>query len=135
MTITIDLTADLESRLLQEAAKQGIDPGQYIVHAVQARLQGQDSAAPSLDAEQSRLIEEINRGLSQTDWDRYYALIAMRQADALNSDELAELAAASHRIEEQNADRMEHLAKLARLRGATLPELLDQLGIAPPPVT
>jgi hypothetical protein len=134
MTITVDLTADLESRLLQEAARQGIDPGQFVVHAVRARLQAENAAAPRLDAEQSRLLEEINRGLSQSEWDRYYTLVAKRQAEALSDGELAELTATSHRIEELNARRMEHLAELARLRGTTLPELLEQLGIVPPPV-
>ena len=134
MNITVDITADLESRLLQEAAKHGVDPGQYIVHAVRARLQGQDPTAPCLDAEQSRLLEDINRGLSQTQWSRYYALVAKRQSAALTDDEYAELTAASNRIEELNAHRMERLAELARLRGTSLSELLDQLGIVPPPV-
>jgi hypothetical protein len=134
MNITVDITADLESRLLHEAAKQGIDPGQFIVHAVRARLQGQDAAAPCLDAEQSRLLEDIHRGLSQTQWSRYYALVAKRQSAALTEDEHAELTAASNRIEELNAHRMERLAELARLRGTSLSELLDHLGIVAPPV-
>jgi hypothetical protein len=134
MNITVDITADLESRLLREAAKHGVDPGQYIVHAVRARLQGQDAAAPCLDAEQSLLLEDINRGLSQTQWNRYYALVAKRQTATLTEDECAELTVASDRIEELNTHRMERLAELARLRGSSLSELLDQLGIVPPPV-
>src|SRR3972149_4076399 len=117
MNITVDITADLESRLLQEAAKQGIDPGQFIVHAVRARLQGQDATAPCLDAEQSRLLEDINRGLSQPQWSRYYALVAKRQTDALTEDEYAELTATSNRIEELNAHRMERLGGVDRFRG------------------
>jgi hypothetical protein len=134
MNITIDIAPDIESRLLQEAARQGLDPGQYVVNAVRARLEDRDHAAPRLDAEQSRLLEEINQGLSQTVWSRYYALVAKRQAGALTENEFAELTAMSERIEELNARRMEHLAELSRLRGTTLPELLDQLGIVPPPV-
>src|SRR3972149_3193314 len=120
MNITVDITADLESRLLQKEAKQGIDPGQFIVHAVRARLQGQDGTAPCLDAEQSRLLEDINRGLSQTQWSRYYALVAKRQTDALTEDEYAELTATSNRIEELNAHRMERLGGGGPLSGPTL---------------
>ena len=68
------------------------------------------------------------------EWDRYYTLVAKRRNGVLSEDESAELTAASNRIEEQNARRMEHLAELARLRNVTLTELLDQLGIVSPPV-
>lgn len=135
MNITVDIAADIESRLLQEAARQGVDPGQYIVNAVRARLEDQNCSAPRLNTEQSRLLEEINQGgLSQTEWSRYYALVAKRQANALTENEYAELTTMSDHIEELNARRMEHLTELARLRGTKLPELLDQLGIVPPPV-
>lgn len=134
MNITVELGADLESRLLQEAAKQGVEPGQFIVNAMRGALQSQKSTATCLDAEESRLLEEINRGLSQAEWSRYYALVAKRQADALIDQEYEELMALSNHIEELNAHRMQRLAELAQLRGTTLPELLDRLGIVPPPV-
>ena len=134
MTITVDIGAELESRLLHAAARQGLDPGQYIVNVVRARLEAQDATAPHLDSEQSRLLEEINQGLSQTQWSRYYELVSQRQAGTLADDEYAELTALSNRIEELNSHRMKRLAELARLRGTTFPELLDQLGVVPPPV-
>jgi hypothetical protein len=134
MTITVDIGAELESRLRHEAAMQGLDPGQFIVNVVRARLESQNTSAPHLDAEQSRLLEEINQGLSRTDWSRYYELVSQRQAGTLADDEYAELTALSNRIEELNSHRMERLAELARLRGTSLPELLDQLGITPPAV-
>jgi hypothetical protein len=120
--------------LLQEAAKQGVEPGQYIVNAMRAALEKQNSTARSLDAEESRLLEEINRGLSQAEWSRYYSLVAKRQAEALTDQEYADLTALSNRIEELNARRMERLSELARRRGTSLAELLDQLGITPPAV-
>jgi hypothetical protein len=134
MTITVDIGTELESRLLDEAAKHGMDPGQYILDAVRARLARESSQSPHLDAQQSRLLEEINRGLSQAEWSRYYALVSKRQAEVLTSDEHAELASLTSRIEELNAHRMERIVELARLRGTSLPELLDQLGITPPAV-
>jgi hypothetical protein len=134
MTITVDIGADLESRLLQEAAKQGVEPGQYIVNAMRAALEKQNATASPLDAEESRLLEQINRGLSQAEWSRYYSLVAKRQAEALTEEEYAELTGLSGCIEELNAGRMERLSELARRRGTSLAELLDELGITPPAV-
>jgi hypothetical protein len=134
MNLTVDIAPDLESRLLQEAAKQGVDPSEFVAAAVRARLHSDSKTAPCLDAEQSRLVEDINRGLSESKWNRYYALIAKRQQGLLTEDEYAELVATSHDIEVLNARRMQCLAELARLRGTNLSDLLDQLGIVPPPV-
>ena len=134
MTITIDLTAELEARLLQEAAKHGMDPDQFIVLAMRSRLQQQEPSAPRLDPRQSELLEQINQGLSQSEWDRYYALVAQRQAETLSESDYAELTATSRRIEELNTRRQELLVELARHRGTSLPELLDELGIVPPTV-
>jgi hypothetical protein len=111
-----------------------MDPGQYIVQAMRSRLQQQDPSAPRLDPRQSKLLEQINQGLSQCEWDRYYALVANRQAGTLSEGDYAELNATSNRIEELNARRLELLAELARLREVSLSELLDELGIVPPPV-
>jgi hypothetical protein len=60
--------------------------------------------------------------------------VAKRQAEALTDEEHAELTALSNYIEELNARRMQRLAELAHLRGITLRELLERLGIAPPAV-
>jgi hypothetical protein len=101
---------------------------------MRAALEKQNATASPLDAEESRLLEQINRGLLQAEWSRYYSLVAKRQAEALTDQEYAELTALSNRIEELNAHRMERLSELARRRGTTLGELLDQLGITPPAV-
>lgn len=134
MNVVVDIAADLEPRLLEQAAKCGVDPGQYIASVVRTKLKDNAAAAHRLDAEQSRLIEEINRGLSAVDWHHYYSLVAKRRSESLSDDEHAKLAALTDRIEELNARRMEQLAELARLRGVSLPDLLDGLGVAPPAV-
>src|SRR5690606_30654763 len=90
------------------------------------------SASESIPAEESQLLEEINRGLSATDWARYHALIAKRQAETIGDEELAELSKLADRIEELNAARLERLAELARLRNKPLPQLMDELGITAP---
>lgn len=134
MTITIDVSDDFERRLREEAARQGMEPGQYIVQAMQPRLERQRLSATALAAQESRLIAEINQGLSQPEWDRYYALVTKRRANTISDEERTELTATSERIEVQNAVRMERLAELAALRDVSLPEILTQLGILPPQV-
>jgi hypothetical protein len=134
MNLIVDIAPDLASRLLQEAAKQGVDPSEFAAAAIQARLRSDSTTAPCLSVEQSRLVEEINRGLSEAEWNRYYALVKKRQQSLLSEDEYAELVATSRDIESLNARRMECLAELARLRGTNLSDLLDQLGIVPPAV-
>src|SRR5690606_15757452 len=93
---------------------------------------GSSSEPPQ--AEECQLLEEINRGLSATDWIRYHPLVAKRQQEAISDDELAELTKLADRIEELNAARMERLAELARLRNTPLPQLMDEMGIAAPAV-
>lgn len=134
MTITIDVTDEFERRLREEAARQGMEPGQYIVQAIQPRLERQRTTTSALARQESRLLAEINQGLSQTEWERYYCLVAKRRAEEITEEECTELAATSERIEAENADRMKRLAELADLRSVTLPELLTQLGVAPPQV-
>lgn len=134
MNLTIDISADLERRLQEEAAKRGMDVDEYVVDSVRSRLENRNGSTSSLDPEQSRLLEEINQGLSDTEWVRYYELVDRRRSGRLSEDEFTELETTSNRIEDLNARRMECLAELARLRNTTLPELLDQLGIVPPPV-
>jgi hypothetical protein len=111
-----------------------MDPREFVVQTIRAQVRPGDSAATHLDAEQSRLVEEINRGLAETQWKRYYELVELRQQEALGTDELSELTELSRRIEEMNTERMGRLSELARLRRTTLPALLTQLGIASPAV-
>lgn len=132
MHLTIDIIPDLESQLLDAAAKQGVDPTQYVVNAVRERLLV--DRAPHFDAIQSELLQEINDGLSQSDWTHYYGLVEKRRSETISDEELAKLVAMTSDIEARNVQRMERLAKLARLRGTTLSKLMNQLGILPPPV-
>jgi len=77
------------------------------------------------------LLRKIHEGLGPETWDRYRELVARRRAEKLTPEEHAELIALSDRIEEANARRIGYVAELADLRKTTLPELMDELGIAP----
>ena len=90
-------------------------------------------AAPSLPPRESELLARINEGLPQRVADRYQELIGKRQAASLTSEEYAELLRLTDEVEELNAERIKHLAELARLRKTSLSNLMTELGIQTPP--
>ncbi len=62
----------------------------------------------------------------------YDQLIAKRQTENLTPDEYSQLLSLSDRIETLEANRIESIAELARLRQTSLTTLMAQLGIQPP---
>jgi hypothetical protein len=134
MVLTIDIAPDLESSLYAAAAKVGVDPGEYVVETLRQRLRTAIPDVACLSPAETRLFDEINRGLSEAEWARYGDLIERRREERLTDEEQAELVALSDRLEQLNVRRLELLAELARLRNKSLRQLMDQLGIQPPPV-
>ncbi len=132
MTLIIDLRPELEAQLKDEAAKTGIDAGTLVIRALEERLQRNRQIVPShLSQEETDLFEKINQGLSESIWQEYHALIAKRRAETLTEEEHAHLIEISDRIEQTHAERMAHLAELARQRQTPLKALMEQLGVKP----
>jgi hypothetical protein len=129
MSVTIELSSELDLRLREEAARLGIDPAEFVVQALRGRLESSASNEHYLNPTESDLLKEINCGLSQSQWQRYHALFAKRRDEQISDDELGELIATSDRIEQLNVQRLASLRQLAQLRGTTLPKLMDELGI------
>lgn len=67
-------------------------------------------------------------------WQHYNELIAKHRAETLSAEEQTELIQISGGIEQANAERMAHLAELARLRHAPLENLMRELGIPSAPL-
>lgn len=134
MVLTIDLVPELESRLREAAADQGVEPREYVLETLRQHLHPSSTDPPCLSAAESRLFHEINRGFSEGDWSHYRQLIEKRRAEQLTAEEHFELTALSDRLERLNVRRLELLTELARLRNTTLSELMDQLGLQPAPV-
>lgn len=74
---------------------------------------------------------EINRSLSQIQWERYDQLVGKRRAETLTPEELDELIALSDQIEKVNVRRIEYLAELAQMRNTTVSAWITELGIRP----
>lgn len=132
MTLTIELTPDIEKQLRSEAAKMGMDANRYIVNTLEERLRQLRAASSHLSREESELLQKINLGIAEEKWRRYRDLIAKRRAETLTTEEHQELIALSDQIEQANARRIGYLAELATRRKLSLETLMRELGIIAP---
>ncbi|MCP4663971.1 MAG: STAS/SEC14 domain-containing protein [bacterium] len=89
--------------------------------------------APRLSKTESELLVRINQGIPQDLQQRYDELIARRREGMLTEAEHGELLRLTEQVEELDVTRVELLAELARLRKSTLPAVMADLGIEPPP--
>jgi hypothetical protein len=85
--------------------------------------------ATRLSAVESALLIRINQGLPSELRERIAVLRAKREDEVITDTEYEELTQLTDRAEELHADRMAALVELAKLRGVSLPVLMDQLGI------
>lgn len=134
MSMTIEISADLEPILKAEAGKAGVDPIAYTHQLLRASLPTEIHRAPAMSAEETRLLNQINQGLSVEELDRYQELIRKRQDESISREEFRQLDAMTRRLEVLQARRMASLARLAALRKVTLPDLMTRLEIQPPDV-
>jgi hypothetical protein len=85
--------------------------------------------APHLSPAESKLLARINQGLPPELRERLALLKARREDESITDAEYEELTRLSDRAEELHAERMAAMAELAKLRGVSLPKLMNQLGI------
>lgn len=132
MPLSIELTGELETRLREEAERDGVQADVWALGALQQRLARPNGDAVRLSERETHLLQQINEGLPDSTWQRYHDLLEKRRAETLSSAEQQELIAISDQIEAADARRAENLAELSRLRGVPLRELIQQLGITAP---
>jgi hypothetical protein len=101
---------------------------EFVSNLLALRARRQTHALPREEAE---LLVKINRGLLPHVRARYDELAAKREAEGLTPQEHEELLQIVDQVEALEAERAEHLTKLARLRAVSLRALMDSLGIGP----
>ncbi|MEM7062950.1 MAG: hypothetical protein AAF572_07290 [Cyanobacteria bacterium P01_B01_bin.77] len=134
MTLTIEITPELEHQINQAAEKAGLSPDTYVLQLLHQNFQSpppQASSGVQLPKGEAELIQIINRSLSDADWQRYNALIEKREAEALTSDEQEELIAWSDQLENDNIKRIQAVAALAQLRHTSIDALMRELDLQP----
>lgn len=132
MTITLEITPDLEEVLRETAAREGLAPDRYVLNLLRQQLKRNQRTPPHLPHEEAELLQKINQGLPGATWERYQALKLKRDDETLTPEEHAELIALTDAIEGWNVQRLEIVSQLAKLRGVQLPEMMKELGLLPP---
>jgi biotin-(acetyl-CoA carboxylase) ligase len=87
---------------------------------------------PCLSSQESELMLQISQAILPDMQSRFDELVAKRQELTLTEAEQVELLQLTDRIEQQDAQRVEALGRLGLLRGRSLPEIMQDLGITPP---
>lgn len=85
--------------------------------------------ASSRSVEEVELLEKINRGVPADVWQRYELLNTKIHEETITEAERREFMEMVNQIEMADAERLHHLMALAQLRGSSVDELMDQLGI------
>ena len=133
MTITVEITPELEEVLRRSAQREGLPPDGYVLKVLEERLGGEERLPPHLSREETTLLQQINQGLPPETWMRYQTLKEKRDARILTPEEYTELLALTNEIELWNARRLELVLALAQLRRVPLRAMMDELGLTPPP--
>ena len=124
--VTSHIEIDLDE-VLQGLARLGTTELEQFVEKVMA-LQAQ-RRAPSLPKDETELLQQINRGLPANVRQRYDVLNAKLHDETITPQEHEELLTLIDRVELADAERMQRLIALARLRGVSVDILMKQLGI------
>lgn len=128
MTITVNLMQELEQSVRRAARRAGVTPDAYVADVLRRHLQAE---TPMLPASESALLQQINIGLSEREWQRYHQLRNRLADETLTPDEQVELLDLTDRIETANVQRVAALIQLAEIRNTSVDALIDQLGIRP----
>jgi hypothetical protein len=126
----IQLTAELSSEQLLQAVTQ-LSPRELTKFLKQVATVRPPQAEHTLSRQESELLLKINQGVPEPVQQRYNELIAKRRAMTLTPDEYTELLNLTDQVELCDAQRMEYLAELARLRQQPLLVVMDELGLTP----
>jgi hypothetical protein len=88
--------------------------------------------ATRLHQSESDLLEQISQGIADSTQQRYVELSTKLRDQTITPDEHQEFLALIDIIEQADANRLQHLVELSRLRQVSLDDLMNQLGIHPP---
>lgn len=128
---TIKVEVQLSSEELLKAVDQLSLPDldQFVSQVLVLQAQRKASTLPEAEVE---LLLKINQGIPSDIQKHYEELMAKRQTETLTHEEHGELLQLTEQIEKLQAQRIEYLAELARLRRTSISALMENLGIQVP---
>lgn len=89
---------------------------------------------PALSKEETELLLKINEGLPEEVQLRYNELLIKQAQESITKAEHRELMELTPRIEAKSVERMKYLLELAKLWNTSVDQVMERLGIKPPPV-
>ncbi len=131
MSITIQLSPELQHRLQQRADKAGLKIDRFINQLLEEKTTTKAKEKQDVKKREALLLRKINKGFNIEFWEKYATLVKKRNEASLSQSEYQALLQLSNQIEEANATRIKYLAQLAALRKMDLDDLMKSLGIAP----
>ena len=133
MALTITIPAEVEAPLRQRAAAKGVDPRGLVVAVLRDRFCSKPvSKANTLDAEETRLFQIINKPVPQKTRELYDQLLKKQKRNRLSRFESDELLRLTNLMEKAQARRIKTVGELAAYRGVDFDDLWDQLGLGKP---
>ncbi len=124
-------TSQIETQQLVDAALQMSRPELKRFVAKIFALKAREETV-SLSRREGELLLKINQGVPEGTQRRYDSLLRKRRHHKLTKAEHRELLMLTQQIEQLDAERLKLLSELAQVRGVSLPELMNDLGIKPP---
>ena len=122
----IKLIADIQSEEL-------LDRVRLFLKEVESEMKALDKP-PALSKEETELLLKINEGLPEEVQLRYNELLIKQSEETMTEAEHKELVQLIPRVEAKGAERMRYLIQLAQLWNISVDEVMERLGIKPPPV-
>jgi hypothetical protein len=129
---TIPIEAEVSTEQLLRAVTR-LPPQEFAAFVSELLALRAQRQEPRLSQAETALLLQINEGISAETQQRFDELVAKRQAETITPEELAELIQLTDQSEQRDAQRVAALEALAQLRRMTLADLMDSLGLSPPP--
>ncbi len=127
--VTSRVEIDFEEVLQGMARLQMQDLERFVDRAIALQAQRR---APSLSRRETELLQKINQGLPTQIRQRYEELNDKLHEETILPEEHDELLQLVERVELADAERLQHLIELARIRNISVEELMSQLDIRRP---
>lgn len=130
---SIQITSEIDIDQLIASVAQ-LETSELEVYAEKISLLVAQRKAASLSAQEANLLKTISRSLPADVEARHTVLQDKVHNETITAIEHKELIALIKLVEQAESGRLEALFALSQIRQVSLPTLMEQLGIKPPPI-
>lgn len=124
ITTEVQLSLDAMLAAIEQLDLDALQQVMQVAAASRTRKQ-----VSQLSEHETELLTQINQGLSMEQDARYQVLRDKRDAETLTTTEYQELLSLTQIAEAIQVERLQHLSRLANLRGVSLTQVMTDLEI------